>query len=183
MRRFEIGGRRVGEHASRRPAAFFIRGGVAARVGLVLVLAAALVSGMLLVELWKSPESASRLIERVRVEKAHQRRADLAEQLARLVQADPNAVGDEQVAGLTAMLGDDADSVRAWTAGALGFIGPRAASAIPALEAARQKQAEADLKFPVSLSSVAAIDLALRRIRGRLDAGLPGTIPAWVRDH
>lgn len=180
MRRCEKAVRDSSRHGSRRPIAYFTLAGATTKIGIVLVLAVALVSGVLLVELWQPPESAAVLIEKIRAESEAEKRTELAERLARLVQNKPDAVRGDQVATLSAMLGDDADSVRAWIAGALGFMGSRAVNAIPALEGARRKQAEADLKFPVSLSSVAAIDLALRRIKGTSDAGSAGSFPPWT---
>jgi hypothetical protein len=180
MRRSEKAVRGSSQLGSRPTIENVTLAGAATKIGIVLALAVALVSGVLLVELWKPPESVGVLIEKIRAERKAEKRTELAERLARLVQSQPNAVSGEHVASLTAMLGDDADSVRAWIAGALGFTGSRAVSSIPALEAARRKQAEADRRFPVSLSSVAAIDLALRRIRGPSDAGSAGSFPPWT---
>ena len=101
----------------------------------------------------------------------------LAERLAKLVQREPDAIADDRIGSLAALLDDEVDPVRAWIAGALGCLGGRAASTIPALEAARQRQVKADRKFGSSLSSVGFIDVALRKIRGTLDASTARSMP------
>jgi HEAT repeat protein len=90
------------------------------------------------------------------------RRVTQAETLSALVQRCPAAAsGAGTVQELASLLGDPEDAVRFWVAGALGFIGPKAAAAIPALEKALDERKGA----MGSLTSVEAIRVALERIR------------------
>jgi len=61
-------------------------------------------------------------------------RTEAAEQLAKLThRVRPNSVSDKTVADMVALLDIPDDSVRAWTAAALGHLGPRAKVAAPKL--------------------------------------------------
>ncbi len=91
-----------------------------------------------------------------------QRRGDDAMALADVVRDHASVASDpEIIRRLVVLLGDVNDAVRGGAAAALGFIGPKAASAIPALEKAYEERK--DQSGP--LGSSEAIKLALERIR------------------
>ena len=88
-------------------------------------------------------------------------RADLARKLAALVRELAVDV-DSSVAGeLAHFLADPQDDVRYWVAMALGYMGPKAESAIPALERALEERKGRDQ----GKTSAAAIRIALKKIR------------------
>jgi hypothetical protein len=95
---------------------------------------------------------------------------DRGAEMAELVRRHASAASDpEIVQRLTNLLAAADDGTRGWAAASLGFIGPRAASAIPALEKAYEERKNMN----GSLRSADAIDLALKRIR--TPAGRKGT--------
>lgn len=69
---------------------------------------------------------------------------------------------DSKIAGeLAQVLGDPQDDVRYWIAMALSYMGPKAVSAIPALEKALKERRGRDQ----GKTSASAIRLALKKIR------------------
>jgi len=87
---------------------------------------------------------------------------DRGHEMTELVHRHASAASDpEIIRRLTDLLAVPSDGTRGWAAASLGFIGPRAASAIPALEKAYQERK--DDNGP--LRSADAIELALKRIR------------------
>jgi HEAT repeats len=98
---------------------------------------------------------------RIRSESSSARRTDDAQRLADWVRENKAKVVDladiELIAGL---LTDKDDSVRYWAAMALGYIGPPAQSAVPALEKALEdKKCDRSSK-----TSASAITIALTKI-------------------
>ena len=87
---------------------------------------------------------------------------DRGEEMTELVRRHASAASDpEIVRRLTNLLAAPSDGTRGWAAASLGFIGPKAAAAIPALEKAYQERKNMN----GNLRSADAIDLALKRIR------------------
>ena len=87
---------------------------------------------------------------------------DRGEEMTDLVRSHPFAASDpEIVRRLTNLLAVPSDGTRGWAAASLGFIGPKAAAAIPALEKAYEERKNMN----GNLRSVDAIELALKRIR------------------
>jgi hypothetical protein len=100
-------------------------------------------------------------IMRVRTGGTVDARTDAAEHLAQLARkADPKVVDDETINEMISLLDSPDDSVRAWVAAALGYLGPRAKSAIPKLLSILPLS---DC-LTVSLSSAPAIRLAITRM-------------------
>jgi hypothetical protein len=100
-------------------------------------------------------------ITKVRTGDSLTARTDAAQHLATLMQkADPKTVDDKTLASMVSLLDTPEDSVRAWVAGALGALGPRAISAAPAL---LKLLPEADC-VQGDLTSAGAIRVALKRI-------------------
>jgi HEAT repeat protein len=87
-------------------------------------------------------------------------RTEDARQLADQVRRSELAVSDADIELLADMLSDTDDAVRYWIAMALGYIGPRAQRAVPALEKALQEIQ----CVHASKTSAEAIRLALTRI-------------------
>jgi len=101
-------------------------------------------------------------IAQVEKDQTPERRGDDAMALADVVRDHASVASDPDVIRrLVVLLGDGNDAVRGGAAAALGFIGPKAASAIPALEEAYEERK--DQSGP--LGSSEAIKLALERIR------------------
>lgn len=79
-------------------------------------------------------------ISKIKSEKNVGRRTGMAQELSDKVQReDPNKIRNDEVLGLIQMMGDRNDGVRMWVANCLGYIGPRAISAAPALRRAYLK--------------------------------------------
>jgi hypothetical protein len=88
-------------------------------------------------------------------------RSEAAEQLADFARRiDPKKVDDKTFADLVSLLDIPDESIRGWVAGAIGFLGPRARPAVPAL---LKLLPEADC-LQGDLTSAGAIRLALKRI-------------------
>ena len=103
-----------------------------------------------------------RAIEQVEKDGTPEQKGEDAMALADVVRAHGSVASDpEIIRRLVVLLGDVNDAVRGGAAAALGFIGPKAASAIPALEEAYEERK--DQSGP--LGSSEAIKLALERIR------------------
>ena len=103
-----------------------------------------------------------RAIEQVKKDGTPERRGEDAMALASVVREHASVASDpEVIRRLVVLLGDANDVVRGGAAAALGFIGPKAATAIPALEKAYEERK--DQIGP--LGSSEAIKLALERIR------------------
>ena len=101
-------------------------------------------------------------IEQVEKDQSPERRGEDAMALADVVRDHASAASDpEVIRRLVVLLGNVDDVVRGGAAAALGFIGPKAASAIPELEKAYEERK--DQSGP--LGSSEAIKLALERIR------------------
>ena len=109
-------------------------------------------------------------IERMKTTSSPQSRSDLAGRLAVFCRyVDANDFDQETIDEITDFLGDTDDTVRMFAATALGNIGPRARSAIHALEKALQKRLNeteemGDLLAPAMDSSY-AMEYALQKIR------------------
>jgi len=101
------------------------------------------------------------LAQRIKAEPAVTLRTDQAEELAGLVRKNAAKTAPKSVVRILAGLMEDRDdSVRYWIATALGYLGPQAVDAVPALEKAL-KEIEGR---PADKTSEAAIRLALKRI-------------------
>jgi len=87
---------------------------------------------------------------------------DRGHEMTEMVRRHASAASDpEIVRRLANLLALPDDGTRGWAAASLGFIGPKAAAAIPALEKAYEERKNEN----GSLRSADAIDLALKRIR------------------
>jgi len=87
---------------------------------------------------------------------------DRGKEMTELVRSHAFAASDPDIVRrLTTLLAVPSDGTRGWAAASLGFIGPKAAAAIPALEKAYRERKNMN----GSLRSVDAIALALKRIR------------------
>ena len=101
------------------------------------------------------------LVEKIEAEPAVSPRTDEAQRLASAVRSKKGRAAPKNVIqSLADLMADRDDSVRYWVAGALGFLGPQAAAAIPALQTAL-KEVEGKRGDKTSES---AIRLALKRI-------------------
>lgn len=102
-------------------------------------------------------------ITNVRTGRTLDARTDAADELSNLTRnVDPKEIDDETLAKMVSLLDSPEDPVRAYVAGALGFLGPRAKSAIPKLVSI----------LPLSdciefgLTSAGAIRVAITRMGG-----------------
>ena len=103
-----------------------------------------------------------RAIEQVEKDGTPEQKGEDAMALADVVRAHGSVASDpEIIRRLVVLLGDVNDAVRGGAAAALGFIGPKAVSAIPALEKAFEERKNRN----GALRSADAIELALERIR------------------
>jgi hypothetical protein len=108
-------------------------------------------------------QKITRLVEKIKNESSAKERGEEVERLASLVEKRAReAVPESVVADLTSLMSHRDDHVRYWTAMALGYLGPQAASSIPALENALK---EVD-NVHTSKTSASGIRVALARIRG-----------------
>jgi hypothetical protein len=100
-------------------------------------------------------------VERIRNEPSSAARTTYAQQLAGEIRQNRSAtLEDTDIQLLANLLSDRDDSVRYWIAMALGYLGPRAHLAVPALEKAlEEKQCDNSSK-----TSASAIKIALSRI-------------------
>jgi hypothetical protein len=90
-------------------------------------------------------------------------RANAAEHLALVArETNPMSVDDKTLADMVSLLDSPEDSVRAWVAGSLGVLGPRAKPAVPKLLSILPKS---DC-LHVAVSSAPFIRLAITRIVG-----------------
>jgi HEAT repeat protein len=106
-------------------------------------------------------EAVTTLVDRIKAEAAVTPRTEQAQKLAGLVRSKTGKVAPKRVIrALAGLMEDRDDSVRYWAAMALGYMGPQATDAIPALEKAL-KEIE---RHPADKTSESAIRLALRRI-------------------
>jgi len=97
-------------------------------------------------------------------------REDKAYQLAALIRRKAGKAAPQKLIMDLAVLMSDTDQiVRLWTAGALGNLGPQAATAIPALEKAFQEARAADPpnRFRSGIHLDDVIQQALEKIRRR----------------
>ena len=79
-------------------------------------------------------------IAKIKAERKSGPKVAMAHALSDLVQKEnPNAIRKDEIAGLTRLMDDKEDGVRMWAANCLGYIGPRANSAAPALRRAYLK--------------------------------------------
>lgn len=100
-------------------------------------------------------------IAKVRASDSAVARAETAEHLAEVTaRVKPNSVDDKTIADMVSLLDIPDDSVRGWTAAALGHLGGRANVAVPKLLALL---AEVDC-FEGDLTSAAFIRPALKRM-------------------
>ncbi len=94
-------------------------------------------------------------------------RSNAAEHLASLTKhIDPSAIDDVTLGDLIALLDIPDDAVRAWVAGALGYIGPRAHAAVPKLLKILPEVDCVQLE-QMGLTSAQPIRYALKRIDGK----------------
>lgn len=111
-------------------------------------------------------------VQDVRMEKDIDGRIDIAEQIAATVRANSECGSNEAVVkALISLLSDDVDGVRYEAAIALGDIGPRAKSAVPALYKAMKRSdaildARSEVMIPTSYSGQ-AIRYAISKIAGK----------------
>jgi hypothetical protein len=106
-------------------------------------------------------EPVLRLVEKIKEEPAVNSRTEQAEKLAHVVREKEGKKAPKGVIRAIAdLMTDRHDSVRYWAATALGYLGPQAADAIPALQKAL-KEIEGRR---ASKTSESAIRLALERI-------------------
>jgi hypothetical protein len=104
-----------------------------------------------------------------------EKRQDIADEIAKTAkyisvdEAEGVSVTDATIDHLAALLNDDDDAVRSEIAASLGWIGPKARRAVPALlRAADRIFAERRTwKVVIGVDSSAAIGVALERITGR----------------
>jgi HEAT repeat protein len=102
------------------------------------------------------------LVERIKAEPAVTPRTEKAQELAHVVkEREAKTAPKEVIQALAGLMADRDDSVRYWVAMALGYMGPQADDAIPALEKAL-REIEGS---PASKTSESAIRLALKRIK------------------
>jgi HEAT repeat protein len=107
-------------------------------------------------------EWVSAAVKRIKVEPSVRTRTAATQRLARRVRRSlSTSVPAVTIEDLSSLLTDRDDSVRFWAAMALGYLGPRAGSAIPALEQALRSVAE----DRSSLSSAEAMKFALTKIK------------------
>jgi hypothetical protein len=90
-------------------------------------------------------------------------RTEYARQLADLIRRNPGIANNADIESLANMMADRDDSVRYWIAISIGYVGPRARQAVPALEKAF-KEKECDHS---SKNSTSAISFALTKIVGK----------------
>ena len=89
-------------------------------------------------------------------------RTNEAEHLSKLTRRiDPKGIDDKTLENLISLLDTSDDSVRRWVAGALGFLGPRARTAVPALLKVMHETDCLELK---EMTSAGAARVALKRI-------------------
>jgi hypothetical protein len=101
------------------------------------------------------------VIAKVRADKSDVARAEAAESLAELThRVKPTSVDDKTIADMVSLLDIPDDSLRAWTAAALGHLGRRAKAAAPKLLALLT---EVDC-LEGDLTSAASIRPALKRM-------------------
>jgi hypothetical protein len=112
-------------------------------------------------------------IEAIKREQSASRRADAAEELTMLIRqaassGNIKSVNYKMIDDIQAMLSDSSDSVRMWTAGTLGLMGPKACRSVPALEKALSEIRAIDSGKIIrpEVTSEGAIQLALIRITG-----------------
>ena len=128
--------------------------------------AAAVLAGFLWGSAWANSRSDEwdavlSLVERIKAEPAITRRTGQAEALSDVVWKKAGKPAPRRaIRALAGMMEDRDDSVRYWMAMALGYLGPQAADAIPALE----KALEEIEGRRGSKTSESAIRLALKRI-------------------
>jgi hypothetical protein len=116
-------------------------------------------------------------------------RTDEAEQLADLVKARRDAtVPQGVIRALADLMTDRDDSVRYWVAMALGFLGPQAVEAVPALQDALNRIGE----HPAETTSLSGILFALERINATTPPSpassdatahggvLPDSLKGWI---
>lgn len=100
-------------------------------------------------------------IAKVRNGETSRSRTEAAERLAMLTRGiNPRRVDDATLAEMVSLLDSKEDSVRAWVAGSLGNLGPRAKVAVPKL---LELLPEADC-LRGTLTSASAIRVALKRM-------------------
>ena len=90
-------------------------------------------------------------------------RTEQAHELAGLVRKKARETAPKSVVrALADLMADRDDSVRYWIAMALGYLGPQASDAVPALEKALREIE----RHPADKTSESAIRIALKRING-----------------
>ncbi|MBV9881512.1 MAG: hypothetical protein JO276_00720 [Sphingomonadaceae bacterium] len=82
------------------------------------------------------PENIGEAIARVHLIANPDQRFAALEQIETALERDSSHIDDSDVHALAALMSDDSDMVRFAAATAIGLIGPRAAAAAPALQAA-----------------------------------------------
>jgi hypothetical protein len=117
-------------------------------------------------------------IQRIKVEKDKNLRIQLSHDILDGVsevwraQAMDN-LDDKVIDELMPLLDDDSDIVRGWTACTIGYFGPRARRAVPALYSAmtplREERERRRLVIAPAVDSSAFIEVALERVQGVSD--------------
>jgi hypothetical protein len=115
-------------------------------------------------------ETLSYAIDQIRSERSIIKRTALAEDLANLARNIPKTafIDDKAILNITLLLNDKDDSVRYWSALALGNLGPRATLALPelkiAFDEAVKEEKHSFLASGVKLSDGARV--AIKEISG-----------------
>ena len=112
-------------------------------------------------------EKVDAMIQKIEGQKSPER-TDFALQLSDYIKQQNTAnISKDVVARIASLLKDRDDSVRYWAAMALGYIGPKANSAVPQLLTALKEieKEKEERKGNTGKSSADAIQLALQRIQ------------------
>jgi hypothetical protein len=101
-------------------------------------------------------------VSKIRDEPSTATRTAIAQQLSELISREGQSMTISQgdIGSLASLMSDRDDSVRFWVASSLGYIGPRAQLAVPALRQALKEIKDAKL----ALTSAGAIEMALAKI-------------------
>lgn len=128
-----------------------------------------------------APGNIGEAIARVHLVSDGDERFKEIQRIAIVLRGDSSGIVERDVIALAALMRDPDDGVRRWAAVALGNIGPRAAAAVPALQAALP---EVDCLWAPA-SSRSGIIFALRRIgvEPRLADCPPADISSPPRAH
>jgi hypothetical protein len=108
------------------------------------------------------------LVTKIKQEPSIRERTEDAYRLVKSVkERAQQKIPDRLLSEITSLMGDRDDSVRYWTATALGYLGPQATAAIPALERALEEVKDVH----AMKTSASAIRIALTRVRAVQESG------------